>query len=68
MGYNMKVIVDLDELQRIAGTLEMYADLLEYVDENDLDEVEGYADEIKQAADALRNIVFNAETVEGVKK
>lgn len=63
-----RIVVDSEELEQATAKVEMYADILEYVDENDIDDVEGYAEELKEAADTLWNIVFNAETVEGVKK
>ena len=44
----------------------MYADLLIGLDEeDDIDYVEGYADEIKRAAANLREIADDAEEVKG---
>lgn len=63
----MKIIVELEELQHIAAHLEMYADLLDYVDETDIDDVEGYAAEIKEGAAALRRVGDEAEPVKGKK-
>ena len=56
-GDIVKIIVDADELQHIAAKIDMYADLL--------DDVEGYADEIKNATADLREIADLAEPVKG---
>ena len=62
----MKIIVELDDLCHIASKIEMYADLLIGLDEeDDIDYVEGYADEIKRAAQDLREVVDDAEEVKG---
>lgn len=62
----MKIIVELDDLCHIASMIEMYADLLIGLDEeDDIYYVEGYADEIKRAAANLREVADDAEEVKG---
>ena len=60
-----RIIVDTEELQSIATTVEMYADILEYVDESDVDDLPGYAEQLKQAASALSDLALFAEPVKG---
>lgn len=65
-GDIVKIIVELDDLCHIAARIEMYADLLDGLDEaDDIDYVPGYTEEIKRAAQDLREVVDDAEEVKG---
>ncbi len=63
-----RIIVESTNLEMIACELDTDCSGLAMVsDEDDIEEVEFYSCEIQRAADALRQIIRDAEPVEGVQ-